>query len=100
MHAFGHFDGKNKTAMTISISVPSARAHVVNNETKMDVEVLSLLNPSFQNITMTAGEIVQQSQQLQYLQLHYSLWSVYAEHNRLEQSHPESVSKTTFIEGV
>lgn len=28
MHAFGHCDGKNKTAMTISISVPSARAHM------------------------------------------------------------------------
>lgn len=64
IQVFGDLEGKNKKAMTVSIGVPSARAHVVNNETKMDVEVRSLLNPSFQSITMTAGEIVQQSQQL------------------------------------
>ncbi len=27
-HVFGHLDRKNKTAVTISIGVPSARAHM------------------------------------------------------------------------
>lgn len=99
IHAFGHLDGSNRKSrdnFKWRGICDCESAYVVNNEMKMDVEECSLLNLSLQNITINVGKIVQQSQQLS--QLHYSLWSVCTQHNM--QSHPESVSKTTFIEGV
>lgn len=60
IHVYGQPRQENKTAVTVSIGVPSARADTAHtNKRKMNVDVRSLLHPpTLQNETMNGGEIV------------------------------------------